>query len=52
MMIVTHEMAFARAICNRVFYMDEGGIYEDGPPEQIFDHPQQARTQDFLNKVL
>ena len=40
MMIVTHEMNFARAISNRVFYMDEGGIYEDGTPEQIFDHPQ------------
>jgi len=40
MMIVTHEMSFAREIANRVFYMDEGGIYEDGTPEQIFDHPQ------------
>lgn len=35
MMIVTHEMNFARAISNRIFYMDEGGIYEDGTPEQI-----------------
>ena len=40
MLIVTHEMNFARFICNRVFYMDEGGIYEDGTPEQIFEHPQ------------
>ena len=39
MMIVTHEMEFARSICNRVFYMDEGGIYEEGPPEQVFQNP-------------
>jgi len=42
MMIVTHEMNFARAISNRIFYMDEGGIYEEGTPEQIFDHPQRG----------
>ena len=54
MMIVTHEMKFAREICNRVFYMDQGGIYEDGPPEQIFDHPQKERTRQFIHhlKVL
>lgn len=51
MMIVTHEMAFARAICNRVFYMDEGGIYEDGTPEQIFDHPQKEKTRRFVRKL-
>ena len=54
MIIVTHEMKFAREICNRVFYMDEGGIYEDGTPEQIFDNPQRERTRQFIRhlKVL
>ena len=51
MMIVTHEMSFARAICNRVFYMDEGGIYEDGPPEQIFDNPQKEKTRRFIKRL-
>ena len=54
MIIVTHEMKFAREICNRVFYMDQGGIYEDGSPEQIFDNPQKERTRQFIRhlKVL
>ena len=54
MMIVTHEMKFAREICNRAFYMDEGGIYEEGTPEQIFDNPQKDRTRQFIKhlKVL
>ena len=54
MIIVTHEMKFAREICNRVFYMDQGGIYEDGTPEQIFDDPQKDRTRQFIRhlKVL
>ena len=54
MMIVTHEMNFAKAICNRVFYMDEGGIYEDGTPAQIFDNPQKDLTRRFIHmlKVL
>lgn len=51
LMIVTHEMAFARAICNRVFYMDEGGICEDGTPEQIFDHPQRENTRRFVRRL-
>ena len=51
MMIVTHEMNFARAISNRVFYMDEGGIYEDGTPEQIFDHPQRENTRRFVRRL-
>lgn len=51
MMIVTHEMNFARAISNRVFYMDEGGIYEDGSPEQIFDHPQRENTRRFVRRL-
>ena len=51
MMIVTHEMNFARAISNRIFYMDEGGIYEDGTPEQIFDHPRRENTRRFIRKL-
>ncbi len=51
LMIVTHEMAFARAICNRVFYMDEGGVYEDGPPEQVFDNPQRENTRRFVRRL-
>lgn len=51
MIIVTHEMKFAREICNRVFYMDDGGIYEDGPPEQIFDAPQKERTRQFIRRL-
>ncbi|MBQ6419757.1 MAG: amino acid ABC transporter ATP-binding protein, partial [Clostridia bacterium] len=51
MLIVTHEMSFARAISNRVFYMDEGGIYEDGTPEQVFDHPQKELTRRFIRKL-
>ena len=51
LMIVTHEMAFARAICNRVFFMDEGGIYEDGSPEQIFDHPLRENTRRFVRRL-
>ena len=51
MMIVTHEMSFARAISNRVFYMDEGGIYEDGTPEQIFEHPRRDNTRRFIRRL-
>ena len=51
MMIVTHEMNFARAISSRVFYMDEGGIYEDGTPEQIFEHPLRENTRRFIRKL-
>ena len=51
LIIVTHEMQFARSISNRVFYMDEGGICEDGPPEQVFDHPRDERTRRFIRKL-
>ena len=51
MLIVTHEMNFARAISNRVFYMDQGGIYEDGTPEQIFEAPQKELTRRFIRKL-
>ncbi len=51
MMIVTHEMKFAREICNRVFYMDRGGIYEDGTPEQIFENPIGECTRRFIHQL-
>ncbi|MCR5346217.1 MAG: amino acid ABC transporter ATP-binding protein [Fretibacterium sp.] len=51
MLIVTHEMAFARAICSRVFYMDEGSIYEDGTPEEIFDAPKKEKTRRFVRRL-
>jgi len=50
-MIVTHEMRFAREIANRVFFMCDGEIYEDGTPEQIFEHPQREKTQEFINRI-
>ena len=52
MVIVTHEMGFAREVGDRVLFMDEGLIVEEGTPDQIFSHPAQQRTRDFLNKVL
>jgi polar amino acid transport system ATP-binding protein len=51
MVIVTHEMDFARDVSNRVFYMDEGLIYEQGPPEQIFDNPAREKTWAFINRT-
>ncbi len=51
MLIVTHEMDFARDVSSRVFYMDEGRIYEEGPPGQIFDHPQRDRTKAFIHRI-
>ena len=52
MVVVTHEMGFAREVGNRVLFMDNGLIVEEGTPEQIFDHPQSERLQSFLAKVL
>ena len=52
MVVVTHEMGFAREMADRVFFMDEGVILEEGTPEEIFDNPQHERTQSFLNMVL
>ena len=52
MVVVTHEMAFAREVGSRVLFMDAGKIGEQGTPEEIFDHPQSVRLQDFLKKVL
>ena len=51
LMIVTHEMRFAREIANRVFYMDDGGVYEDGTPEQIFDNPTREKTIRFIKHL-
>ena len=52
MLIVTHEMGFARQVANRVIFTDGGEFIEDGTPEQIFDNPQHPRLKDFLEKVL
>ncbi|MBP3720336.1 MAG: amino acid ABC transporter ATP-binding protein [Clostridia bacterium] len=52
MVVVTHEMGFAREVADRVLFMDDGLILEEGTPDQIFRNPQNPRTQDFLNKVL
>lgn len=50
MLIVTHEMSFAREVSDRVIFMEDGVIVEEGPPQQLFDHPQNPRTQQFLKK--
>ena len=52
MVIVTHEMGFAREVSDRVFFMDGGVIAEKGTPDEVFNHPQNPRTQEFLSKVL
>ena len=52
MIVVTHEMGFAREVASRVFFMDEGKILEQGTPSDIFDHPKSDRLQSFLAKVL
>ena len=51
MMLVTHEMEFAKKVSNRVFYMDEGIVYEEGTPADIFDHPKKIKTQNFIFKA-
>jgi glutamate/aspartate transport system ATP-binding protein len=52
MMVVTHEMGFARRVANRVIFMDEGKIVEDAPTEDFFGKPRSERAQDFLSKIL
>jgi glutamine transport system ATP-binding protein len=52
MMVVTHEMGFAREVADRVCFIDEGQIVEEGTPEQCFDMPTQNRTKAFLSKIL
>ena len=51
MVIVTHEMRFARDVSTRIFYMDQGIVYEEGTPEQIFDNPVKERTKVFINRI-
>ena len=52
MMVVTHEMGFAREVANRVMFINEGVIAEEGTPEEIFGSPKSQRLQEFLSKVL
>lgn len=51
MLIVTHEMKFARGVSSRVFYMDEGIVYEEGSPEQIFENPEKEKTRQFIHRL-
>ena len=52
MVVVTHEMGFAKEVANRVLFMDEGIVVEQGTPDDIFKSPKSARLQEFLSKVL
>ena len=52
MAVVTHEMGFAKEVATRVFFVDEGHILESGTPRQVFEAPRNARTKEFLSKVL
>ena len=52
MVVVTHEMGFAKEVADRVLFMDEGIIMEKGTPKEIFENPQNERTKSFLSKVL
>ena len=51
MLIVTHEMNFAKEIADRIFYLDEGGIYEEGTPSEIFENPQKEKTKAFIHRL-
>jgi ABC-type polar amino acid transport system ATPase subunit len=52
MLVVSHEMGFAREAAHRVFFMDEGRVIEQGPPAEVFEHPRNERTQRFLGRIL
>ena len=52
MVVVTHEMGFAREVGDRILFMDEGGIMEEGTPDEVFNHTKTPRAQEFLRKVL
>jgi ABC-type polar amino acid transport system ATPase subunit len=52
MVVVSHEMGFARAAAQRIIFMDEGQIIEEAPPEILFNNPSQERTKRFLSKIL
>jgi polar amino acid transport system ATP-binding protein len=51
MLIVTHELGFARSVCDEIIFMEKGFIVEEGPPEQLFNNPKQPRTREFLSKL-
>jgi ABC-type polar amino acid transport system ATPase subunit len=51
MVVVTHEMQFAREVADKVVFMDQGVVVEEGTPEEVFDHPQSPRTEQFLSRV-
>ncbi|MCD7841456.1 MAG: amino acid ABC transporter ATP-binding protein, partial [Lachnospiraceae bacterium] len=51
MVVVTHEMNFARKVADRIIFMDEGRILEENTPEEFFDHPKTQRAKDFLNSI-
>ena len=52
MVVVTHEMGFARQVADRVIFMEDGRVVEDGTPEKLFDHPESERVKQFLGKIL
>ena len=52
MAIVTHEMGFAREVADRILFIDEGVVLEEGKPEDLFMNPQEERTKEFLSKIL
>ena len=52
MVVVTHEIGFARDVCSQVVFMDQGVVVEQGSPHEVLDHPQNERTRDFLSKIL
>ena len=52
MIVVTHEMGFAKQVSNRVIFMEDGLIAEEGSPEEVFEHPKNERTKEFLSKVV
>ncbi len=52
MVVVTHEMQFAREVADRVVFMDQGVIAEEGSPEEIFNNPKEERTKEFLSRIL
>jgi general L-amino acid transport system ATP-binding protein len=52
MLVVTHEMGFAKAVADRVIFMDQGQIVEENTPEEFFSRPKSERTKDFLSKIL
>jgi polar amino acid transport system permease protein len=51
MIVVTHEVRFAREVADRIVFMDEGRVVEEGPPEAVLEHPREARTRQFLRRV-